>query len=201
MRVTTLLLTSILAAAASAQDVPASCQNVVALVTKCAPSENPEDLESIEVAKCICDTGANFDTNVVACLDAIGAAAPEELRAYLDEFKGYCSLFAGGGGGGSLPTSGSTSAEPTVTSAPTSTEDDDSEPTSTGGEADPTSTGEDAEATTTGPSPTDEEATTSAGTSAPASTSGNAPGSAAGLKVTVFGTALAAIFAAAALVL
>ncbi|RVD87215.1 uncharacterized protein DFL_001458 [Arthrobotrys flagrans] len=125
MRASTLVLASILAVAVSAQDgIPESCARVVTLVQSCVPEDADEDaLQNTEIASCLCDGGAKFDTDVVECIEAAGSAFPADVQAFLEGFKGYCSIFSGGGGGGSLPTSATraSTSSATITSSPTET--------------------------------------------------------------------------------
>ncbi|KAK6503867.1 hypothetical protein TWF481_008870 [Arthrobotrys musiformis] len=126
MRTSVLALAGVLAAAVSAQDLPASCAAVVATASACSPdSTDLTAIQTTQVAQCICDADANFDTNVLACLDGLGSSVPEEAVSFLEGFKEYCSLFAGGGGGGSAPTSATrgTGSATVTTPTPTPTSD------------------------------------------------------------------------------
>ncbi|KAF3318662.1 hypothetical protein TWF173_006678 [Orbilia oligospora] len=153
-------------------NVPENCRYIASGLSSCWTDNSPLPTAA-PVARCLC-AGTSFDAAIEGCYSDILDTDPKEA-ATVSAFAGFCSSFSAGAFGGSGPTGS-----------------DNNQPTTTGG--------------SNSPNPTDDEDDDAPSTTGPAQTTGsnsnnggNGPNSAAGFKVTILGTALAAILAGAAL--
>ncbi|KAK6331311.1 hypothetical protein TWF730_004396 [Orbilia blumenaviensis] len=136
------------------------------------------------VADCLC-SGTSFDAAVEGCYSDIVNVSPKEAST-ISGFAGYCSSYSDGAFGSPRSTAtDDDGASSTSAPEPTGTDDDDDDT--------PSSTGRVIQ--TLAP-------TTTSGSNNDGGNNGETgPNSAAGLKVTILGTAFAAIIAGAALIL
>ncbi|KAF3207891.1 hypothetical protein TWF192_007680 [Orbilia oligospora] len=156
-------------------NVPENCRYIASGLSSCWTDNSPLPTAA-PVARCLC-AGTSFDAAIEGCYSDILDTDPKEA-ATVSAFAGFCSSFSAGAFGGSGPTGS-----------------DNNQPTNTGGSNSPSPTDDDDDddaPSTTGPAQT---------TGSNSNNGGNGPSSAAGFKVTILGTALAAILAGAALVL
>ncbi|KAF3111722.1 hypothetical protein TWF706_011458 [Orbilia oligospora] len=156
-------------------NVPENCRYIDSGLSSCWTDNSPLPTAA-PVARCLC-AGTSFDAAIEGCYSDILDTDPKEA-ATVSAFAGFCSSFSAGAFGGSGPTGS-----------------DNNQPTTTGGSNSPNPTGDDEDddaPATTGPAQT---------TGSNSNNGGNGPNSAAGFKVTILGTAFAAILAGAALVL